>query len=152
MSDIDVDVDMPDEDELEAEVEVGESEEATKATAAADAAKRQKDDLPEGVVTPTGLTNFLNKKHEGEPDWVTLKPQQMYGWFKTGKDFPGSFHTDGRYICVRDEGEAWCEAQIEKAKERKATKAQKAVEAAKAAETASATPEVEADAPDVEIA
>jgi hypothetical protein len=61
--------------------------------------KRSYVDLPEGWVTPTQLRNHLFDERIAD-----LKPQAMYGFVKSGKNFPYKKHTDGRYIVpVEDE-------------------------------------------------
>ncbi len=149
---VDFGVDVPDE-------AVGGSPEPQ---AEAVAEKPKKPPLTQGYCTPTALTNRLNKRF-GDPEsgeynteWKELKPQQMYGWVKNGKDFPvgeeGKHTADGRYQVPIEEAEVWVLAQLEKQVTRKAAKAikdQAAAEAALAA--ANAVPEVEADSPDVNV-
>lgn len=142
MTDIDVDIPVDDDTEEETDTE-------------AEEAKSKKKPLPDGCVTPTGLTNHLNEKYGSQEGWQELKPQQMYGWHKNGKGFPrwtdeegeehGTNPADGRYIVPLDEGETWVLNQIAAAKERKAKRAAKA----KAEAEAEATEDD--DAPEVEF-
>jgi hypothetical protein len=135
----DVDLDIP---EPEAAAEPTATEGETKAE---EKAKSTKHDLPENWLTPTGLSKI-----------VELKPQQVYGYVKNGKDFPSKIHTDGRtivpvpaesaegYGVPETDARAWILSRRTKTAEQKAAKA--AADAAKAA----AAPEGDASAPDVE--
>jgi hypothetical protein len=110
-------------------------------TAKADKPASKKDPLPDGWLTPTGLSHI-----------VELKPQMVYGYVKNGKDFPSKLHTDGRVIVpVPAEGaegygedatdaRAWILNRRAKTEANKAAKAEKDAAAAAQAE---ATPEVE---------
>lgn len=53
----------------------------------------KKEPLPSGWLTPTGLAKVLSEK-EG----VEIRPQRIYGYVKSGKNFPHKLHTDGRVI------------------------------------------------------
>ena len=62
----------------------------------------KKDPLPKGWLTPTGLAKVLSKL-EG----VEIRPQRIYGYVKSGKEFPHKKHTDGRVIVDEAKAIAW---------------------------------------------
>jgi len=115
----------------ETEAQEGEATETKKA-------KQTRHDLPEGYVTPVGLTNALNARlgrKSGEEG--AIRPQMIYGYLKNNNaNFRESVgltdHTDGRKILVLSQGLAWWDAK----EERKSARATKAQEKA-AAETSS---------------
>lgn len=126
--------------EVEADVEV-EAEEAEETEATPKVKKKH--DLPDGWVTPTGLTHVLKERGIAE-----LAPQQMYGYVKSGKDFPFDNHTDGRFIVPIEAGVEWVVARLAAAAERKAAREAKAAAKAEGADQ----PEVGGeDTPDVDV-
>lgn len=62
----------------------------------------KKDLLPKGWLTPTGLAKVLSKL-EG----IEIRPQRIYGYVKSGKNFPHKLHTDGRVIVDEAKAIAW---------------------------------------------
>lgn len=134
MSDVEVEFEGDyDEEEIpdsgEGETGEGEAEEAKQEA-------KKKDPLPEGWTTPAQMIHVL--KERGICD---IKPQQMFGFVKNGKDFPknedGShyFHTDGRYIVPVEETADWVIQHLQKREERAAKRAQKEAEESKTEET-----------------
>ncbi len=89
--------------------------------------KSKKDPLPDGYMTPTQLANELE-----------MRPQQVYGYIKNGKEFPFENHTDGRFIVpvgsgdVETDARAWILDRREKTAARKAAKAAEEAAAAEA--------------------
>jgi hypothetical protein len=65
-------------------------------------AKRSKDPLPEGWVTPTQLVKILRDERI-----VNLRPQAAFGLVKNGKNFPFVNHSDGRYIVPLEDGKPY---------------------------------------------
>lgn len=56
-------------------------------------AASKKDPLPDGWLTPSGFAKQLS-----ESTGTDVRPQRIYGYVKSGKDFPFKNHTDGRVI------------------------------------------------------
>lgn len=73
----------------------------------------KKDPLPGGWLTPTGLSKVLSER-EG----IEIRPQRIYGYVKSGKNFPHKSHTDGRVIVEEKKALAW----YDELKNRKADK------------------------------
>jgi hypothetical protein len=107
---------------------------ATEATAAA-AAKKSKDPVPEGFITPVEFAKQLGKRLGG--DETTVRPQIIYGYIRNAKDFPFKQNTDGRFIVDLEAGNKWIDAKNARKAEKEA---KKAAEAKAAAEKAAATP------------
>ena len=62
----------------------------------------KKDDLPSGWLTPTGLAKKLS-----ELSGTEVRPQRIYGYVKSGKEFPHKQHTDGRVIVEEAKAIKW---------------------------------------------
>tara|TARA_Y100001951_G_C11288013_1_gene270106 strand:+ start:1180 stop:1476 length:297 start_codon:yes stop_codon:yes gene_type:complete len=62
----------------------------------------KKDDLPSGWLTPTGLAKKLS-----EVTGTEIRPQRIYGYVKSGKEFPHKLHTDGRVIVDEAKALRW---------------------------------------------
>lgn len=62
----------------------------------------KKDPLPKGWLTPTGLAKVLSEREGTE-----IRPQRIYGYVKSGKEFPHKAHTDGRVIVDEKLAIAW---------------------------------------------
>ena len=138
---------------------------ATEATAAAPKKVKEKarGDLPEGFVTPIGLTKAINERglafdKDGAPK--ELRPQEVYSYIKNapkGYEFPGEEVTDSlgnkRSVVKLEAGVAWWVAKNERTAARKANAAEKATKkTAKATATTEAAPApVEEDGADVDL-
>src|SRR5215207_8021068 len=91
-------------------------------------AKQKRDPLPEGYVTPVGLTNALNERagvKSGEQG--AIRPQMIYGYKKNNnanfREAVGLVtHSDGREILVLAQGLAWWDEK----EQRKSARAEKA--------------------------
>jgi len=91
------------------------------------ARKASKDPLPDGFVTPTGLTHLANDDEVVNQNILKpLTPQQMYGFVKAGKDFPSDVHSDGRVIVPQEAGLAWVRERTQMQAEKRAAKAAEA--------------------------
>jgi hypothetical protein len=121
-------------------------------------------ELPEGMVTPIGLTKAINEQglytnREGEV--AELKPQMVYSYIKNApkeRQYPGksvvdSVGTTRERVCTLEEGLAWWAAKNEAADARRKNAAEKAAKQAEAkrlkAEKATAT---EAEGDDTQVA
>mgnify|MGYP001271131685 CR=1 FL=1 len=78
------------------------SETATNGKAKAEVKAPKKDDLPGGWLTPTGLAKVLSELTKSE-----IRPQRVYGYVKSGKEFPHKLHTDGRVIVEEARAIKW---------------------------------------------
>lgn len=118
--------------------------ETTEAPAEEAKAKRKRDDLPEGSVTPVGFANYLNSP-EGrnlkaeDPKGVGVRPQMIYGYERNNnagfRDAVGVVqHTDGRKIFSLEAGLAWWDAKEQRKTDRAAKAAEKAAAPAESTE------------------
>jgi hypothetical protein len=125
-----VDVDTPDfeEETFNNDASDGSVIESTEKANDQNTKSNKKHDLPEGFVTPVGLTNHINASTEPAGD---LKPQVMYGYLKNNKEMGALVqkHTDGRNILNLEEGLRVYEGIQAKSAERRAAKEAKATEA-----------------------
>lgn len=160
----DLDVETPAEPDSDDDVEdipVGPNDETAgtdkpkKATK--EKAQPKRGELPDGYVTPIGLTKAINEQglyRNREGEVAELKPQMVYSYIKNApkdRPYPGETVTDSvgtqRENCVKlEDGLAWWNAKNEAAEQRRQNAAEKAEKAAAAkAKKAAATTEAEGD-------
>jgi hypothetical protein len=144
----DLDVETPAEPDADDEVEDIPEQPAAASDDKPKAAKKEKaqpkrGELPDGYVTPIGLTKAINEQglyRNREGEVAELKPQMVYSYIKNApkdRPYPGKTVTDSvgspRENCVLlEEGLAWWNAKNEAADARRKSAAEKAAKAAEA--------------------
>ena len=145
--------------EVEETVETQETESKPKDTKAKKEPSRGA--LPEGYVTPVGLTKEINERglHTNKAgEKATLAPQMTYSYIKNAPaefPFPMETVTDSlgheRQAVKVEAGIEWWEAKIARAAERRSAAAAKASEKAAKAKAKSEAVEVEVEDADTEV-
>jgi hypothetical protein len=142
MSDTDVDFDDADLVDVDENEDVVETAEEPKATKEKKVKEKSKGDLPEGLVTPIGLTHELNRLELGRDragEKKVLAPQEVYSSIKNAsKDNPypvqegvtDSLGKPRANICNLEEGVAWWKARLAGVDARRASAAEKAAKKA----------------------
>jgi uridine phosphorylase len=122
------------------EVATGDAQvtEAAATTETAAAPKRQKDQIPEGFVSPVQFAHELDK-HLGRPDGTT-RPQVIYGFVKNSKTFPSQERAGfPKFIVNLAEALTWWDEKEARKSEREAAKAAAPATDAAPAEATEAT-------------
>jgi len=146
----DLDVETPTEPDADDEVEelpagTDASEDAKPKAAKKEKAQPKRGELPDGYVTPIGLTKAINERglyRNREGEVAELKPQMVYSYIKNApkdRPYPGETVTDSvgasRENCVTlEKGLEWWKQKNAAADERRKNAAEKAAKAKAAKE------------------